>query len=157
MRKRPKYEIEIDVQDYSIDGPVWRNYDILSSEGDTLDELLGNAVVSIMDQDGSEVGLEPADAEWMQALIVVEYERLSAGSNTGGGALAMLAISALLCAFCVGPANAANRKYVRIESSAGEAPYCLITPYGFKLCAYQTLGACLSALERRGGGICVPN
>lgn len=152
---RKKYEIEIDLSpNYD---EHYRSYGYLLAEGNTLEELLDDATVSIISQDGEEVDRVEADAKWMQALIVAEYERLTAKAGNGGGALAMLAMFAIMVVVSMGQANAANRKYVRIESSAGEAPYCLITPYGFKLCAYQTLGACLSALERRGGGICVPN
>jgi hypothetical protein len=72
-RQKPKYNFEIDVQDYSIDGPVWRNYGTLVTWGDTLEELLANAGVDIVDQDGGEVWCGPADAGWMQDLIEQEY------------------------------------------------------------------------------------
>lgn len=74
---KPKYVISIDVQDRSIDGPVWRNYGSIESYGNSLPELFSNATVDIADQDGGEVAVIDADAAWMQDLIAKEYELLN--------------------------------------------------------------------------------
>lgn len=69
-----KYKISIDVQDYSVDGPIWRNYGTLEASGDSLEELFEDATVDIKDQDGGEVAVVHADSPWMQALIEAEIE-----------------------------------------------------------------------------------
>lgn len=47
---------------------------------------------------------------------------------------------------------------VIIVSQMGTGRFCLVTDYGLKLCAYESIGACQDALMRRDGrGICVPN
>lgn len=53
----------------------WANYGTIIAEGDTLEELLENASVDIMDQDGGELDVVPADAAWMQDMIVSEHEK----------------------------------------------------------------------------------
>lgn len=79
-RKKPKYSLEIDVTDVECERffPRWANYGTIVCEGDTLDELLRGASVDIMDQDGGELWVGPADEKWMADLIAEEvYEAMS--------------------------------------------------------------------------------
>jgi hypothetical protein len=69
---RPKYSIEApDFMDHQDEGP-WRSYD-LQSEGDTLEELLTNAVYWQTDQDGGSLGEVEADDDAAQAYITNWY------------------------------------------------------------------------------------
>lgn len=53
--------------------PRWSSYDGLQAYGDTLEELLENASISIIDQDGGELDTCEADEPWMHELIVEAY------------------------------------------------------------------------------------
>ncbi len=83
MTTQPKYYLEIDVYGAECDDfePQWAGYETIVTEGDNLDELLGNATVSAVDQDGGELSCDiPADKSWMQNLIAKKfYEKFSKG------------------------------------------------------------------------------
>ncbi len=81
LRLRPKYSLEIECggAECSRYEPQWSCYDMIVTEGDSLIELLENAEVSIMDQDGGELGSAAADAEWMAKLIAARYMTVSGG------------------------------------------------------------------------------
>lgn len=67
---RPKYEIEIDVSDHECDRyDRWANYGTITACGNNLEELLEDAQVDIIDQDGGELNVVAADSNWMQDLI----------------------------------------------------------------------------------------
>ncbi len=76
VRTQPKYSFEIDVSDreYETGTGQWANYGTLVTEGNNLDELLDNASVDVMDQDGGELFILPADSSWIQDLIQTEWE-----------------------------------------------------------------------------------
>ncbi len=80
-----KYSFEIDVSDRVCTSfePRWANFGTLVTEGDTLEELIGNASVDVMDQDGGELDVWPADESWAQELI---EERFRAVVPAGGSA-----------------------------------------------------------------------
>lgn len=59
---------EADFKDHQ-DEPPWRSYD-LETEGDTLEELLDNAVYWQTDQDGGSLGEVPADDDEAQEYII---------------------------------------------------------------------------------------
>jgi hypothetical protein len=66
-----KFNLEIPI-DEEYEGTVgFATYDLITAQGNTLDELLDNAVVSAVDQDGGELRGSPfpADEEWMQTLV----------------------------------------------------------------------------------------
>lgn len=70
--------IEIDISSYCIDNTdrgYWRGADCIISEGDTLDELLDNALIYWTNQDGGEAGETEADADWCIELIQAEFNK----------------------------------------------------------------------------------
>ncbi len=67
MKKTFNLEVQVD-QECDNYG-YWANYDLLVASGNDLDELMDDASISIMDQDGGEVDVVPADESWMQDLI----------------------------------------------------------------------------------------
>ncbi len=75
--KQLKYHFEIDVSDVECNsgrwGGRWANYGTLVAEGNTLDELLDNASVDVMDQDGGELACGPAEHTWMHELLTEHY------------------------------------------------------------------------------------
>lgn len=76
--KTPLFYLEIDVSDHTTDTYCrWANYGAIVAQGEGLDELLDDATVDIMDQDGGELDTVPADSNWMQDLIEDEYKALS--------------------------------------------------------------------------------
>ena len=76
---KPKYSMELDCTDRECSRfePRWANYGYLCANGNTLEELLDTASIDIMDQDGGELDVVPADSPWMQDLIGEEYWRLN--------------------------------------------------------------------------------
>jgi hypothetical protein len=72
---RPKFSIEIDVSSVATDSyaPRFANYGTIIAEGNNLDELLDNAQVDVMDQDGGELAVLQADSAWMQKQIEKAY------------------------------------------------------------------------------------
>lgn len=84
-RPKPKYYIEIDTGGAEASGYEdrlpWVSYGTIVSEGNTLDELLDNASVDLIDQDGGERGQVEADADWMQMSIAEEFYGQSAVSG----------------------------------------------------------------------------
>lgn len=62
-----KFYIEIPLHDY--DSDYMYSYDTLVAEGDSLQECLMNAIVSVVDAEGVTVDIVPADAIWMQDLV----------------------------------------------------------------------------------------
>lgn len=157
-----KYDVEIDVQDYSIDGPFWRNYGTLISQGNSLEELLDKATVDIIDQDGGEVAVVAADSEWMQDLIEEEFYR-KYGQSTGGGSNALVGfIAGLLIAVNV---HAMVDKQILFNSTCINGcqvmqvesdKWCLQTSYGLRLCTFETFSDCFSAYQNMNiQAICV--
>lgn len=75
--KHSKYHIEIDTGGPEASGYEdrlpWVSYGTIVSEGDTLDELLENASVDLIDQDGGERGQVEAEENWMQELIAEKF------------------------------------------------------------------------------------
>lgn len=71
---RPKYEIEIDCSGREVPDTCL-TYGALYSEGDTLEQLINNASISIVDQDGGEQIVE-ADADWMQEAVEAKFWKL---------------------------------------------------------------------------------
>lgn len=78
---RSKYHIEIET-----DGTEARGfedqynfvcYGCITSEGNTLDELLENAIIDLINQDGGEVAQIEADSDWMQDLIRAEFKTIT--------------------------------------------------------------------------------
>lgn len=68
--EKKKFNFEIDVSDRTCDHySRWANYGTIVCEGDNFDELLESACVDIMDQDGGELNVVPADSKWMMDLI----------------------------------------------------------------------------------------
>jgi hypothetical protein len=62
-----KFYFEIPMHDY--DSDYIYSYDTLIAEGDSLEECLMNAVVTVVDAEGCTVDIAPADAIWMQDLV----------------------------------------------------------------------------------------
>lgn len=77
-----KYSMEIDTGGVEASGYEdrlpWVSYGTIVSEGDTLDELLENASVDLIDQDGGERGQVEADEDWMQLSICEKFYGTSA-------------------------------------------------------------------------------
>lgn len=74
----PLYSIEIDTNGVECDDyGQWANYGLITSGGNTLDELLDNAIVDVVDQDGGELDVVPADSNWMVSLIETEFAKIS--------------------------------------------------------------------------------
>ena len=69
-----KYSLEIDVQGYECNSTTgaWQGYGTIVTEGNTLEELQDNATVDVIDQNGGEIDVRPADKRWMQDLIETE-------------------------------------------------------------------------------------
>ncbi len=75
---KPKYSLEIDTGGAECDRyDRWANYGLITCEGNNLEELFENAMVDIMDQDGGELDIVPADSKWMQDMIEVAFKRQS--------------------------------------------------------------------------------
>lgn len=68
-----KYLLEVPMQDFEDDFEF--SYDYLIAEGDTLEECLENAVITIVDSEGQLVDAVPAVDEWMQDLVKAEFRR----------------------------------------------------------------------------------
>lgn len=72
-----KYYIEVDAKGVQATGYEdrlpWVSYGTIVSEGDTLEELLDNATVDLIDQDGEEAAIVGADKQWMLDLVEMEY------------------------------------------------------------------------------------
>ncbi len=66
-----KYYLEIDVSGYEApcDEGRWLGYDLIITEGNTLQECLENASIGLTDQDGGEVDQRPADEDWMSDIV----------------------------------------------------------------------------------------
>ena len=73
-----KYDIEIEVDSECDNYDRFASYDLLCAYGNTLEELLDNASIGIMDQDGGEIDQVPADEDWMQSLVEEKYNELVA-------------------------------------------------------------------------------
>jgi len=81
--RQPKFEFSIDCPDMECD--IGRNcsYGLIYTDGDTLEELMGSATISIIDQDGGEK-IVRADAAWMQeAIEAVFWKHLGILRNDG--------------------------------------------------------------------------
>ena len=80
--RHSKYHIEVDTGGAEASGYEdtlpWVSYGTIVSEGNTLDELLENASVDLIDQDGGERGQVEADADWMHILIVEQFYKTEA-------------------------------------------------------------------------------
>lgn len=74
-KRASHYTFEIDCQgaECSHFEPRWASYDMIITEGNTLEELLDNASVFVIDQDGGELGELSADKDWMIELITEKY------------------------------------------------------------------------------------
>lgn len=74
-----KYSIEIDTGGAEASGYEdrlpWVCYGTIVSEGDNLDELIANATVDLVDQDGGEAGIVEADENWMVELVIAEFHK----------------------------------------------------------------------------------
>lgn len=68
-----RYVISIDISQGEIYGRSWRDYGRILAYGDTLEQLLKNAQVEIIDFDGKVVYVEKAASEWMLDLVKQEY------------------------------------------------------------------------------------
>ncbi len=79
IQPKPKYSLEIDAggEECSQYEPQFASYDLIVAEGNTLEELLDNATVSISDQDGGELGVLEATKPWMHQLITEAYNRIN--------------------------------------------------------------------------------
>jgi hypothetical protein len=77
MSQKPKFyfEISCDGREYDSGSGMWACYDLIVTQGNTLDELFDNASVSIINQDGGELRCSPmrADSAWMQDLIENQF------------------------------------------------------------------------------------
>jgi hypothetical protein len=71
------YYFEIDCGGYECTRfePRWSNYGTIVASGHSLEECIEEASVDIMDQDGGELWVGPADSAWMQDLIEAEFRR----------------------------------------------------------------------------------
>ena len=67
-----KYDFEFNAVSSDSDEGVWYSCD-LQTMGNTLEELLDNAVYFKIDQDGGEIGDYPADDKLAHDLITEEY------------------------------------------------------------------------------------
>jgi hypothetical protein len=77
--KRSKYSIEIELNSEATgyeDRAGFLSYGTICAEGDTLEELLDDASVDLVDQDGGNPKFSPvpADEAWMQELIEKEFK-----------------------------------------------------------------------------------
>jgi hypothetical protein len=82
-----KYNISVDlsggIDEYA---PVWREYGLLKASGNSLRQLLRNAVIEIIDFNGTVVYEELAASEWMQDLVRQEFMlKYNGGNNSGNG------------------------------------------------------------------------
>lgn len=72
--KNPKYSLEIDLNGMECERySQFACYGVLTAEGDSLEDLLENAIVDIIDQDGGELALVPADSAWMQDKVAQAF------------------------------------------------------------------------------------
>lgn len=81
---RPKYSLEIETDKTECTAFVgsyagWLNYDTIYAEGNSLQECLDDAEVSLQDQDGGNPKFIEADEDWMQDLIVTEFNKKYGG------------------------------------------------------------------------------
>jgi hypothetical protein len=77
MSKSKLFNFEIDVSDAECDRfDCFASYGTIVAEGNTLEELLENASVDVIDQDGGDLDNGPADAKWMQDLIEAKFNDL---------------------------------------------------------------------------------
>lgn len=76
-----QYYIEIDCGGAEASGYEdrlpWVCYGTIMSEGSTLEELLDNATVDLIDQDGGERGMIEAYKPWMVELIVAKWNEIN--------------------------------------------------------------------------------
>lgn len=71
---KPKYHLDIEVsRDGEPDEGRWYSWSNIVTEGNSLDECLDNASIGKVDQDGGDFGEGPADASWMQDMIVEAF------------------------------------------------------------------------------------
>lgn len=79
MTKKPKFYFEIDCGGTEAvgyeDRYSWVCYGTIVAEGDTLEELLENASVDLVDQDGGEAAIVEAETPYLQSLIRNRYEQ----------------------------------------------------------------------------------
>lgn len=66
-----KFYIEVDTDgaECGVYTGMWTCYGTITAEGNSLDELLDDASVDIIDQDGGTVNVVPADEDWMLELV----------------------------------------------------------------------------------------
>lgn len=96
-----------DFKDHADEGR-WRSYD-LETEGDTLEELLDNAIYWQTDQDGGEMGDVPADDTSAQKHIAKWYAvaACKCGNNGGGDCSACAEADAVIADLDYDPKGAA--------------------------------------------------
>ena len=75
-----KYCFEIPVNDN--DDNFEFSYDKIVTNGDSLQELLDSAVVTVVNKYGRLVYIQPVDAEWMLELVQQEYIRKKLGAKS---------------------------------------------------------------------------
>ena len=72
-----KFYLEIDTGGAECSGYEdrlpWVCYGTIVAEGNSLEELLEDASVDLVDQDGGEAGIVEADSEWMQRAVAAAY------------------------------------------------------------------------------------
>lgn len=76
---KPLYTLEIDCKGRVVEGYEdvlpWCAYGTIETQGNTLDELMDSATVNLVDQDGGDLRVAPADESWMQDLIADAFEQ----------------------------------------------------------------------------------
>lgn len=72
-----KYYLEIDASGFEapVDEGRWLGYGLITAEGNSLEECLREACVDLIDQDGGEFALRPADSDEMQDAVEEEFWR----------------------------------------------------------------------------------
>ena len=78
-RRDPRYSFEIDCSGTECDKyePLFSTYDVISTEGNTLEECIDNAIVFIIDQDGGNFPECTADEDWMIEAITDKFHEVS--------------------------------------------------------------------------------
>lgn len=83
---KPKYYIEIDTEGAEASGYEdrfhWVCYGTIVAEGNTLDELIENATVDLVDQDGGAASEVEADEPWMVEEIKEQFKKLEVSNGT---------------------------------------------------------------------------
>lgn len=67
---KTKYELDIEVHRDGDSCGRFYSWSNIITEGNTLDELVSNASIGKIDQDGGDFGDGPADSDWMVDLIL---------------------------------------------------------------------------------------